>query len=90
MLLKTYQCLSRNYARSFFTNVRRNLLKDHVSPEELERKQKLTTVNYFTAVGVLSVGLAYAAVPLYRIFCQVSFRSSYRCHILKMRLNMYF
>jgi len=29
-----------------------------------------STLYYMAAVGVLSVGLSYAAVPLYRIFCQ--------------------
>jgi cytochrome c oxidase assembly protein Cox11 len=27
---------------------------------------------YVTAVGVLVLGLSYAAVPLYRAFCQAS------------------
>jgi len=29
-----------------------------------------TTVNYVAALGVITVGMSYAAVPLYRIFCQ--------------------
>ncbi|XP_043284966.1 cytochrome c oxidase assembly protein COX11, mitochondrial [Venturia canescens] len=71
MLFRTYQCVSRNYARSFFTNVRRNLFKEHLTPEELQQhKRKITALNYMTALGLLSVGLAYAAVPMYRIFCQ--------------------
>lgn len=35
-----------------------------------------STLYYIAAVGVLALGLSYAAVPLYRIFCQVSYRSS--------------
>lgn len=31
-----------------------------------------STLYYLAAVGVLVVGGSYAAVPLYRIFCQVS------------------
>lgn len=31
-----------------------------------------STLYYIAAVGVLALGLSYAAVPLYRIFCQVS------------------
>lgn len=31
-----------------------------------------STLYYATAAGVLFVGLTYAAVPLYRMFCQVS------------------
>jgi len=70
MLFKSYQCATKSYARHFFTNVRRNLFKDHVDSSEEARKRRLTTVNYVTATGALAIGLAYAAVPLYRIFCQ--------------------
>lgn len=40
---------------------------------ELHKSTKSTqsTLNYVIALGVLTVGLSYAAVPLYRIFCQV-------------------
>lgn len=31
-----------------------------------------STLNYMIAMGVMTVGLSYAAVPLYRIFCQVN------------------
>lgn len=36
-------------------------------------KKTRSTFNYVTAVGVIAVGLTYAAVPLYRMFCQVLF-----------------
>lgn len=40
-----------------------------------DQKHKIrSTLNYMIAVGVMTVGLSYAAVPLYRIFCQVSYR----------------
>lgn len=40
-----------------------------------DQKHKIkSTLNYMIAVGVMTVGLSYAAVPLYRIFCQVSWR----------------
>ncbi|CAK1586530.1 unnamed protein product [Parnassius mnemosyne] len=35
-----------------------------------EKKKIRSTLNYMIALGVLTVGLSYAAVPLYRIFCQ--------------------
>lgn len=35
------------------------------------QKRMRSTLNYVTAAGVLAVGLSYAAVPLYRIFCEV-------------------
>ncbi|CAF4864506.1 cytochrome c oxidase assembly protein COX11, mitochondrial [Pieris napi] len=47
-----------------------------VSPELLivrkvhEQKKIRSTLNYVIALGVMTVGLSYAAVPLYRIFCQ--------------------
>jgi hypothetical protein len=38
-----------------------------------EQKRNIrSTLNYMVALGVMTVGLSYAAVPLYRIFCQVS------------------
>lgn len=39
--------------------------------DDLRRHQIKTTLYYVTAGGVLVVGLSYAAVPLYRMFCQV-------------------
>lgn len=35
-----------------------------------QRHKIRSTLNYMVAVGVMTVGLSYAAVPLYRIFCQ--------------------
>ncbi|CAH0729449.1 unnamed protein product, partial [Brenthis ino] len=35
-----------------------------------EQKKIRSTMNYMIALGVMTVGLSYAAVPLYRIFCQ--------------------
>ena len=34
--------------------------------------QNKTVLIYITAIGIFMVGAAYAGVPLYRIFCQVS------------------
>ncbi|XP_071451093.1 cytochrome c oxidase assembly protein ctaG [Hetaerina americana] len=39
----------------------------------LNKNRRLTgTAYYFGALGVLTVGFTYAAVPLYRMFCQAS------------------
>uniref|UniRef100_A0A1B0CEG9 Cytochrome c oxidase assembly protein COX11, mitochondrial n=1 Tax=Lutzomyia longipalpis TaxID=7200 RepID=A0A1B0CEG9_LUTLO len=38
--------------------------------DEEVRKRIRSTLYYVTAAGVLTVGLSYAAVPLYRMFCQ--------------------
>ncbi|KAG6462937.1 hypothetical protein O3G_MSEX013547 [Manduca sexta] len=35
-----------------------------------QRGKIRSTLNYMIALGVMTVGLSYAAVPLYRIFCQ--------------------
>ncbi|XP_028170161.1 cytochrome c oxidase assembly protein COX11, mitochondrial [Ostrinia furnacalis] len=35
-----------------------------------QKKNIRSTLNYMVALGVMTVGLSYAAVPLYRIFCQ--------------------
>jgi len=40
------------------------------SPGEAHRKRIRSTLYYFTAFGVVTVGMSYAAVPLYRMFCQ--------------------
>lgn len=39
--------------------------------------KKRSTLYYIIAIGVLTVGLSYAAVPLYRIFCQVRIKNNY-------------
>ncbi|KAF2893040.1 hypothetical protein ILUMI_13134 [Ignelater luminosus] len=36
----------------------------------IQNKKLKSTLYYITATGVLVVGLSYAAVPLYRMFCQ--------------------
>ncbi|CAG9793634.1 unnamed protein product [Diatraea saccharalis] len=35
-----------------------------------QKRNNRSTLNYMIAIGVTTVGLSYAAVPLYRIFCQ--------------------
>lgn len=39
-------------------------------------RSRRSTLYYIAAAGVLALGLSYAAVPLYRIFCQVGQFSS--------------
>lgn len=53
----------------FTSNTAPNNVKSKVN---LERKLRARSVAYYaTAAAVLTVGLSYAAVPLYRMFCQV-------------------
>lgn len=39
--------------------------------KEETRKRAQSTMNYVIAGGVTTLAMSYAAVPLYRIFCQV-------------------
>lgn len=54
----------------------RNGKKIHTSPKlnqnasDTQHRKIKSTLYYITATGVLTVGLSYAAVPLYRMFCQ--------------------
>lgn len=40
------------------------------SNNEARKRSIRSTLYYVTAAGVVTVGLSYAAVPLYRLFCQ--------------------
>lgn len=69
MILNTCRLITRNYVTSVRTSIIRNFSK---IPHESERRKNIrTTAYYMTSIGVIFVGLSYAAVPLYRIFCQV-------------------
>ncbi|GLH15120.1 AAEL006779-PA [Gryllus bimaculatus] len=68
----------------FVTGTRKNFLKQYLIPPVRNYSQRQTensgwkqrqhraktTLYYVSAAGVLAVGMSYAAVPLYRIFCQ--------------------
>lgn len=44
----------------------------HEQYHEADRFKRLRSLRlYWSGVGIMVVGLSYAAVPLYRIFCQV-------------------
>ncbi|KAJ8246385.1 hypothetical protein GJAV_G00267170, partial [Gymnothorax javanicus] len=49
---------------------RRNPHKE--SQEEEWRKRNKTVLTYIAAAGVGMIGMSYAAVPLYRLYCQAS------------------
>lgn len=40
--------------------------------EEIRQRRMRSTMYYFGAAGILTLGLSYAAVPLYRMFCQAT------------------
>ncbi|KAK0158733.1 hypothetical protein PV328_009705 [Microctonus aethiopoides] len=71
MLLKLFQCSAKINTRYFFTNITKNSSKKFV-PNEKIKKENRKTVHYFVALGVCTIGMAYAAVPLYRLFCQTT------------------
>lgn len=43
--------------------------------EDLKSKQNTTSVLYIASAVVFMIGASYAGVPLYRMFCQVSYKS---------------
>jgi cytochrome c oxidase assembly protein subunit 11 len=46
--------------------------RTHNTSSNSEQKKRIqSTVYYLSSLGVLTVGLSYAAVPLYKMFCQV-------------------
>ncbi|XP_014296317.1 cytochrome c oxidase assembly protein COX11, mitochondrial [Microplitis demolitor] len=61
----------KKYTRQFFTSAFKYAL-NQPTEQEIMRQNKLKTSHYVTALGVISIGLAYAAVPLYRVFCQAT------------------
>lgn len=56
--------------RTFSTNHQRLSLKQSVTENAARRIKTKTTMFYVAAVGILTAGFSYAAVPLYRMFCQ--------------------
>lgn len=48
----------------------------NTSDKETLKLKNRSTLYYATAATVLFVGLTYAAVPLYRLFCQVRLKLS--------------
>lgn len=60
--------ITRKYLASVRTDLMRNMSK--IPNESTKKKNIRSTVYYFTSVGIIFVGFSYAAVPLYRLFCQ--------------------
>ncbi|KAJ8950172.1 hypothetical protein NQ314_008025 [Rhamnusium bicolor] len=71
-------CTSQNilsflkYRRREFHTTLTKILNQKVNNSASEARTKgiKSTLYYVTAAGVITVGLSYAAVPLYRMFCQ--------------------
>ena len=63
------QC-SHHPTKCHGTNCHR-ILRQYSTVQEKTRKTNLSIVLYITAVAIIVLGISYAAVPLYRLFCQV-------------------
>ncbi|XP_051168736.1 cytochrome c oxidase assembly protein COX11, mitochondrial [Leptopilina boulardi] len=69
MILSTCRLITKRFETTIKSSLIRNFSKIP-NESEIRRKKMLTTAYYMTSLGVVFVGLSYAAVPLYRIFCQ--------------------
>ncbi|XP_063993886.1 cytochrome c oxidase assembly protein COX11, mitochondrial [Diachasmimorpha longicaudata] len=72
MLMRCCQYATRSQSRYLFTSTIRNSFTRRQSDAQLAAARKQKVVHYVTAIGLLTLGLAYAAVPLYRLFCQAT------------------
>ncbi|XP_014207229.1 cytochrome c oxidase assembly protein COX11, mitochondrial-like [Copidosoma floridanum] len=68
MFLRSCAWCTRSYFRNITTNVNKTL-HNKVSSDSSRFKNN-TTFNYLAALTILAGGLTYAAVPMYRLFCQ--------------------
>lgn len=68
MYFNGYQRVVNCFLRGIHTNVSRNLSNRYYGPKHNQNIRSTTL--YWSGFGVLIVGLTYASVPLYRIFCQ--------------------
>lgn len=57
--------------RSVFLSCRNSIPFNKKASDSNYATNNKSTLYYLSAIGVFAVGLSYAAVPLYRIFCQV-------------------
>lgn len=76
IIIRLCNSLKTSFRNPLSYNLVFNRYKSGNSQQNLsaDRKLKLrSTLYYVTAAGVLAVGLSYAAVPLYRMFCQVRY-----------------
>ncbi|XP_076238495.1 cytochrome c oxidase copper chaperone COX11 [Calliopsis andreniformis] len=68
MYFQVCQKLLSGHTKRFHANVSRTVINQYYN--SAHQKNLRSSRLYWTACGVLVVGLSYAAVPLYRIFCQ--------------------
>ncbi|XP_066601184.1 cytochrome c oxidase assembly protein COX11, mitochondrial [Prorops nasuta] len=70
MYFKSCYRLANNFIRNISTSSSRMIIKKQIY--DSNRKKIRSTTLYISGLGILLVGASYAAVPLYRIFCQAT------------------
>lgn len=85
-MYRFYRQLSRKCCRTFNVTPQKSFAtqippppRANAAAEAAQKRNLKSTLYYVTAGGVLIVGLSYAAVPLYRMFCQVT----HKLHLVK-------
>lgn len=75
---------------SQFCGVKTRSSKFKGQEEEWKTRNK-TILTYIAAAGVGMIGLSYAAVPLYRLYCQVCCKNQIKfdCCLIKMSRNAF-
>lgn len=80
--ISTKDLLSLNRSIKFHSR-----FQSHTSKQASEEKKRNRSIAYYsTAAVILTGGLTYAAVPLYRLFCQVQKRKIKLSNFMSMTI----
>ncbi|CAH0546022.1 unnamed protein product [Brassicogethes aeneus] len=60
----------KSHKHNFFTNSNHTFQQKVNNASDTRKKNIKSTLYYVMAAGVVTAGMSYAAVPLYRMFCQ--------------------
>lgn len=69
-ILNIVKAISKCESKVHYHKYYNSLSRRYSSNNNYQNVKTRSTLYYITAAGVLTVGLSYAAVPLYRMFCQ--------------------
>ncbi|XP_058835373.1 cytochrome c oxidase assembly protein COX11, mitochondrial [Topomyia yanbarensis] len=67
---RSYRCIQSLLRPPKVSSVFSRFIGNQNRSEAIRRHKIRTTIYYVAAAGVMTVGMSYAAVPLYRMFCQ--------------------
>lgn len=67
----------QNVRTIFLSNSKQFLCNKNANSSKINLAKR-STLYYVAAAGIFVCGMSYAAVPLYRIFCQVSYNIIYQ------------